>query len=544
MKIAIAEKGVLQGTTLFEGGTRNPKCHRFGSIPYALPPTGERRWRKPQPLPRSFVYSYGTEKSPAIFSRPSFPCAQLPNFGIKSSNEDCLKCNIWVPVGSPPRGGWPVLFWIRESPNPKYSNSGRLSLDGGFLQFGSNNSDDPSDLLRQTDVKCIIVSPGYRLGVFGFLASRDLSQNPSPETNFGFWDQRLALEWTYDNIANFGGDRENITVGGLSAGAYSAFHQLAHDINPSCKKQIIRRVLQFSNGCGVQPKLISEAQQQFETLLLALEIPRVWTSSRRMEALRGKTADELVSAVERMNQKFFRPVLDGAFISTDLFPSIYNGSFGRRMADLGIQIVIGDLTQEYHLYKKVYPPDSYEALVERLTWDYPRDIVLSACSQYEPSKSSTIKSENDWVSTFGYLYADLQIHSTMRGFIQSIAQTLPISHIHRYRIDWRTKSVDQRLPREVGATHATDMSIWFYGNGETLTPEEKSIVREWIHPLARFIKGEDVAWGTANVNQVRYLRADGGIEIRDDEWWTSKMHLWDLTFKATNSPPRHRESQL
>jgi len=114
MKVTIDGRGVLQGTTVLETATQNPKCHRFSSIPYALPPTGKRRWRKPDPLPRNF--SYGTEQSPGNFVRPSSPCPQLPNFGVKPSNEDCLQCNIWVPIGKLPTRGWPVLFWIRMFP--------------------------------------------------------------------------------------------------------------------------------------------------------------------------------------------------------------------------------------------------------------------------------------------------------------------------------------------------------------------------------------------------------------------------------------------
>ncbi|TVY83341.1 putative esterase/lipase [Lachnellula suecica] len=527
MKVKIEGKGVLQGMTLLDTATKKPKCHRFGSIPFALPPTGERRWRKPQPLPSNF--SYGTQQNPGNFTKPSSPCPQMSRFGVKSSSEDCLQCNIWVPIGSPPKGGWPVLFWIH----------------GGFLQYGTNNADDPSDLLGSTDVKCVIVSPGYRLGVFGFLASKDLEpQESSPTANFGFWDQRLALEWTYDNVANLGGNPDNITVGGLSAGAYSAFHQLAHDINPSRQRQIIRRVLQFSNGCGVQPKSITEVQQQFECFISVLGIPKTWTKSQRVEAIRKKTADQLVDAVERMDQKFFRPVSDGKFITTDLFASLYNGSFGRRMKELDISIIVGDLTQEFQLYKAIYPPTSHQTLVERLCWDYPRDIVLPVCSQYEPSKSPSIRSDEDWSGIFGDLYADLQVHSTLRGLVQSIAHALPVSHLHRYRIDYRTQSVDKTWPREIGATHATDMSIWFFGNGNDLTAKEKGVVAEWLRPVSSFVKGEQVDWGTREINEVRYLTADGAMTIKNDEWWKTKLPLWELIRKTTIAQHKPRDSKL
>lgn len=397
------------------------------------------------------------------------------------------------------------------------------AADGGFLQFGSNNYDDPSALLSETDVKCIIVSPGYRLGIFGFLASKGISE----DSNFGFWDLRLALEWTYDNIAHFGGNPNNITVGGLSAGAYATFHQLAYDISPRASRQIIRRVFQWSNGCGVQPKDISEVQQQYEDLLNILEIPRSWTASQKALALRNKSADELIDSVGKLPQKFFRPISDGCFLSKELFEDIQSGAFGNRMKELGIQTVIGDLTQEYHVYKNVYPPQSYEELIERLSWDYPRDVALAICKSYKLSPADVIATKVDWKDIFGKLYADMQIHSTMRGFIRSISQTLPLSHIHRYRIDWRTESVDKRLPKEVGATHGTDLSIWLFGNGDNLTGSEKILIKEFLRPIASFINSGEVRWGTKTPSQVRRITREGEIEISEDEVWDAKLPLWE-----------------
>jgi carboxylesterase type B len=194
--------------------------------------------------------------------------------------------------------------------------------DGGFLQFGSNSSDNPQYLLHETDAKCIVVSANYRLGVFGFLASREIEEE-SASANFGFWDQRMALEWTYDSIEYFGGNRGNITVGGLSAGSYATFHQLAYDVGSNSTRQIIRRVIQWSNGCGVQPKRVPEAQQQFDDLVSVLGMPRSLSAARKLEILRSKSAQELVAATTNMKQKFIRPVSDGRFLSDDLFPSIY-----------------------------------------------------------------------------------------------------------------------------------------------------------------------------------------------------------------------------
>jgi carboxylesterase type B len=95
-------------------------------------------------------------------------------------------------------------------------------LDGGFLQFGTPNTFSAAAFLGETDFNAIIVMPAYRLGVLGFLSSSEIEQDAASagETvgNHGFWDQRLALEWTRDNIPLFGGNPLQVTISGYSAG--------------------------------------------------------------------------------------------------------------------------------------------------------------------------------------------------------------------------------------------------------------------------------------------------------------------------------------
>jgi len=120
-----------------------------------------------------------------------------------------LGVNIWVPSGTPPPEGWPVLFYIH----------------GGFLQFGNANkaADVVARMYDETIFKAIVVMPGYRLNLFGFLASKELQSEAQVDGenagNMGFWDQRTALEWTASMISAFGGNRDNITAAGYSAGA-------------------------------------------------------------------------------------------------------------------------------------------------------------------------------------------------------------------------------------------------------------------------------------------------------------------------------------
>lgn len=113
LRILLPGKGALLGPVIKDKTTNVSKCYRFSRVPYALPPTGKRRWRKPLPLPSNF--SYGPENNPPTYNKPSISCPQSPLLvSPGSSSEDCLQCNIYIPLGNPPSGGWPVFFYIRR----------------------------------------------------------------------------------------------------------------------------------------------------------------------------------------------------------------------------------------------------------------------------------------------------------------------------------------------------------------------------------------------------------------------------------------------
>lgn len=108
-------RGFIEGLTIKDKSSSKALCHYFGGVPYALPPVGPFRWRKPRPLPACF--RYGTRVSPGKYAGGTSICPQpAPNDDLDPDHwdEDCLQCNIWMPVGDPPKGGWPVVFWIRE----------------------------------------------------------------------------------------------------------------------------------------------------------------------------------------------------------------------------------------------------------------------------------------------------------------------------------------------------------------------------------------------------------------------------------------------
>lgn len=198
----------------------------FPGIPYALPPTGDRRLRPPmpitQPMGRVLAQKNGDICPQLVIStNPDAPLpikalSDLANSPIVSEvttqSEDCLTLNIHRPPGTKPGDNLPVLFWI---------------FGGGF-ELGWNSMYQGSIWVQesmQQKQPIIVVTVNYRVAGYGFLGGKELHDEGS--TNLGLLDQRLALEWVSDNIGAFGGDPEKVTIWGESAGAISVFDQMA-----------------------------------------------------------------------------------------------------------------------------------------------------------------------------------------------------------------------------------------------------------------------------------------------------------------------------
>ncbi len=171
-------------------GERRGGHERFLGIPFAAPPVGERRWRAPQSAPM------WPRVRPALAFAPSAPQppSALPGMAVGAQDEDCLYLNVYTPAAD--GAGRPVLFWIHG---------------GGFTTgSGSQALYDGGALAERGDV--VVVTVNYRLGALGYLAL------PGADANVGQLDQIAALRWTCDNIRAFGGDPEQVTIFGESAG--------------------------------------------------------------------------------------------------------------------------------------------------------------------------------------------------------------------------------------------------------------------------------------------------------------------------------------
>jgi len=430
--------------------------------------------------------------------------------------------------------GWPVFFYIH----------------GGWLQFGTANTPPEvgAKLLSETTFEAVIVMPSYRLNAFGFLASKELEtearENGESVGNMGFWDQRMALEWTSRNIGRFGGNRDLITVGGYSAGSHSAFQQLSHDLDRPKEEAIINRVIMWSNGTGVQAKFLPEAQEQFDELLGVLGIPLDCSAEEKLTKLRNVPADRLVEVQSRLKISEFRAVSDGAFVNKQKIESIEDGTFARKLKERGIKILNGECAEEWNVYGSWRTPaNSYEAVEIRLCADYPKKVVQKLMPIYFPAQRLPDKYK-DWVDAFGKVYADLQVYALERGLADRLTKGgLTVGKdLLRYRIEWRAKCIDTIVPPEWGVTHSTDMAIWFWGNGtgDGLTADEKRTLAPWTELFSRFVKGEDVQWPLKGPKSVLRLTVDGKTEMCEDHLWDHGLAIW----KAVNGKGDRSQAKL
>lgn len=453
----LGKKGKIKGVQF------DDKARRYAGVPYSLPPTGEYRWKNPRALPESWTYS-GQDGAPFDATEFRAPCPQSAFIsGVEKDviddeafSEDCLILNIWTPVERPEDKGkkWPVYIW----------------LHGGWFQMGTPSQEEsmsPVEKISTGQLDAIVVAVGYRLNVFGFLASEELHAESNGEYagNFGLWDQRLAMEWVKANIGYFNGDVDNITLAGRSAGSYGVHAQLTHDfrLSPAAQKQdqLFHRVFMCSNAIPAQPRPLAEAQPQFDELCDYFQISATATGAEKLAALRQVCHQKLVEALKHLTRHTFRPVTDGLFIEPGMMEYQRSQQFADQFLQRDMRLLIGEVLNEETLYATYNTPDAgFDSLKIEVANYYGETTAERILKNYAlPAEGS---SEKDWRDLFGRIISDGQVRAPSRALVQGLSQKgVPLDRIWRYQIAYRLSFItEKQVPMSFGVAHAMDKPFW------------------------------------------------------------------------------------
>ena len=290
----------------------------FRGIPYAAPPVGELRWHAPQP-----ATPWVGVRAAADFGSA---CPQLHRFNLtdESLDEDCLTLNVSVPRAYPPSQGksWPVLVWIH----------------GGAFVGGSSDLYRLDKLAREGHL--VVVSINYRLGVLGFMPHPSF---PGEDNGaYGLLDQRAALAWVHRNVAAFGGDPDNVTVAGESAGGGSICMHLA---NPDATRGLFHKAIVLSAGCMQPMPTVAESGAQVGALVAAAV--GCSDTATALDCLRRAPVRALLEAgdiVSRTRIMTFSPTIGSRIVPRQAAEVLREGSF------LAVPTLMGGARDELRLY--------------------------------------------------------------------------------------------------------------------------------------------------------------------------------------------------
>ena len=291
--VVITGGGAVRGTA---AGT----VDEFLGIPYAAPPTGDLRWRPPQPPARWWGVRDATQFAPSCPQPPS-PFAPPGPF-----SEDCLYLNVYTPGRDAdhrlPRGGGedglPVLVWI---------HGGGLTEDAGRSYDGAKLAADGT----------VVVTINYRLGALGFLAHPALASRPGGSAgNYGLMDQQAALRWVRDNIRHFGGDPRNVTIAGESAGGLSVLAQM---VSPGSRGLFQKAIIQ-SGSFALNQRSLADAEAAGEAFAAQAGCP-----DQTAACLRQLPVSDLVNP----NFVEIPGVVDGKVLTEPIGAALAAGQFAR-----------------------------------------------------------------------------------------------------------------------------------------------------------------------------------------------------------------------
>lgn len=325
----------------------------FKGIPYAAPPVGNLRWKAPQPVPH-----WDGVRDATHFGHQCWAAKAFAGPAVANSSEDCLYLNVWS--GAKSRSAkLPVMVWFH----------------GGGFQFGSG-SDPASDGTMLAKKGVVVVTLNYRLGVFGFLSRPDLDAESGGRKSgmYGIQDLIAALTWVKDNISQFGGDPDNVTVFGESAGS----HAIGILMSSPLAKGLFHKAIGES-GAFWESEIRPYGDAQATGVALGAQL-----NAPTLERLRQISAAELVDATDwnlEVATKF-SPVVDGYVLPELPYLRFKNGRQNDVPLIAGWNMAEGSLFHGYSL-----PHDTAKAFTDAAAKKFGTENMKDFLQHYPASSA-------------------------------------------------------------------------------------------------------------------------------------------------------------
>lgn len=439
-------------------GLRKAGVSSFKGIPFAEPPVGPRRWLAPE---RAKPWSGMRDATRFSAVCPQAPTALEGIMGatLGEQSEDCLYLNVWTPDADARKR--PVMVWFHG---------------GAFiLGAGSQGIYNGKYLAKRGDV--VIVTANYRLGGFGFLNLRDATDGKLPGTGSeGLLDQIAALEWVRDNIASFGGDPNNVTIFGESAGGMSVASLLA---SPKARGLFQKAIPQSGaahvgysreKSARVGRAFLDELKIDPKNTSSLMDLPYGALIKAQMRVLGDARDGDDTKQLGRMP---FQPVIDGEVLSERPIDAIRNGSAAN------IPVLVGTTRDEWRLFTAIDPRVRLmleSGLEKRVRQSFGEDAGTAILAAYKDGSS---------FDRWNTLMTDRVFR--LPAIRLAEAQRKHTGDVFSYRFDWRSPLMGGAFRAchavELGfmwGTHGSKLVRNFFGDGQQAEAVSSAMMDAWI----------------------------------------------------------------
>ncbi|KAN0124156.1 Alpha/Beta hydrolase fold [Lactarius tabidus] len=429
--VVTLDKGTFIGTTA--NGTNS-----FLGIPFAHPPVGNLRFRRPEPLS-----AYTGKHNATAFG---IWCPQQGTATIEAG-EDCLNLNVITPANVKPGSKLPVVVWIY----------------GGAFEVGSSTTYDGTVVVKRSialQQPVIYVSINYRLSAFGFLASQEVKD--ARVGNLGLWDQRQAFHWVQTYIHVFGGDPSKVTIWGESAGSMSVSLQMV--TNGGDTEGLFRAAF-MESGSPLVTSDITAGQLYYDLLVESIGCSG---SSDTLACLRAAPYDELKAAIDstplyssyQSLALVWLPRVDGVFLVDNPQELLKRGEVAR------IPFVSGDCDDEGTFFaypqtnvtteaelraylKEFFFPNATDAQMDELLTLYPQNVTLGS-----PYDTGTQNALTPQFKRLASILGDYEFQAPRRFFLQTVSD--------KQNVWWFLSKRLKAVPK-FGAYHSSDLQNIYAG---------------------------------------------------------------------------------